>query len=69
MEEDIIKDCNNKLIELAKKNIIREQNGFVVSGCKVTINGILIHSLQNKDIFNKHQLVNINDYLNKAVYG
>lgn len=68
MKQKIIEDCNNAIINIAKKNVFKETNGYTTSVCEITYNSILLHCLQNNDIFNEQQLSNINSYLNKVTY-
>lgn len=65
MKEDIINKYNNLLININTNDVNKINYGFVDNNCDSILLSILIHCIENIDIFNDSQLSNIDEFLNK----
>lgn len=69
LKQNIINNYNNILFKLQVDDINREQAGFISTNCNSMLLSILIHCVENINIFNNSQLINISNFLNKLSYG
>lgn len=69
MKEDIIKTYNDLLINMKVNDINKINYGIIDNNCDSILFTIIIHCVENINIFNEQQLLNINNYLNKIIYG
>lgn len=68
-KQNIIDRYNSILIDIERRNIEATELGFINNGCSPILFSILIHCVENIEIFNKDQLININSFINKLSYG
>lgn len=69
LKDKIYNDYQNILFNIEESDIKKQELGFINNNCNSIILSILIHALQNIDIFTNEQLANINFMLNKITYG
>lgn len=62
MKEDIINKYNSLLININVNDINKINYGFVDNNCDSILLSILIHCIENIDIFNDDQLSNIYEF-------
>lgn len=68
--ETIIDDLTNKIINKNINEIDKKKLGFIQNNtCNLSIISILIHSVENAEIFNKSQENNIINIYNSIEYG
>ena len=68
--ETIIDDLTNKIITKNINEIDKKKLGFIQNNtCNLSIISILIHSVENAEIFNKSQENNIINIYNSIEYG
>lgn len=72
MEDDVKQELINKyniaISKLQQNNINTINMGFVITNCNIAIYSILIHCIENIELFTDVQLNNIQNYLNKLNY-
>ena len=72
MEDDVKQELINKyniaISKLQQNNINASNMGFVINDCNIAIYSILIHCIENIELFTDVQLNNIQNYLNKLNY-
>lgn len=68
INEDIINKHKEHLINIQKRNINALGLGIVVDNCNTMLYSILIHCIENINIFDKNQIININNFINKLNY-
>jgi len=67
--QSLINDYNILLSNIEQNNIKNLEYGFINNDCTPTLFSILIHCVQNINIFNNNQLNNISNFINKLSYG
>lgn len=68
-KQNIVDRYNSILIDIEQRNIDAIELGFINNDCSPILFSILIHCVENIEIFNKDQLININSFINKLSYG
>ena len=68
-KQNIVDRYNSILIDIERRNIDAIELGFINNDCFPVLFSILIHCVENIEIFNKDQLININSFINKLSYG
>ena len=68
-KQNIVDRYNSILIDIERRNIDAIELGFINNECSPILFSILIHCVENIEIFNKYQLININSFINKLSYG
>lgn len=68
-KQNIVDRYNSILIDIERRNIDAIELGFINNDCSPILFSILIHCVENIEIFNKDQLININSFINKLSYG
>lgn len=68
-KQNIVDRYNSILIDIERRNIDAIELGFINNDCSPILFSILIHCIENIEIFNKDQLININSFINKLSYG
>ena len=68
-KQNIVDRYNSILINIERQNIEATELGFINNSCSPILFSILIHCVENIEIFNKDQLININSFINKLSYG
>ena len=67
MISDEYKETLNKILD---SNIKKTKAGFnIKESCRDYIFPILVHCIENINVFNEEQLENINQISNKLIYG
>ena len=66
--QTLIDDYNMILVNMEKRNIDALEFGFVNDNCATMLFSILIHCMENIEIFNPTQLNNISNFINKLSY-
>ena len=69
IKQNIVDRYNSILIDIERRNIDTIELGFINNDCSPILFSILIHCVENIEIFNKDQLININSFINKLSYG
>lgn len=73
MEQSFIKeqvdDYQIELAEMFINDVEKIKLGFISDNCDTIIFSMLIHCLENIDIFNDNQIANITHYINTISYG
>lgn len=67
--KNIVNDYKVLLGTMQVNNIEAATFGFVNNNCDTMLFSILIHCMENIGIFNEDQVNNINNLINKIVYG
>lgn len=65
IRQELIDNYNKFMINLDKNNIDKQNLGFMINPCHSMLFSILIHCMENVDIFNKTQLNNITHFIDK----
>lgn len=68
VRQSIIDNYNIMLINMEKRNIDALELGFINDDCVPMLFSILIHCVENIEIFNPTQLNNISHFINKLSY-
>ena len=68
-KQNIVDRYNSILIDIERRNIDAIDLGFINNDCPPILFSILMHCVENIEIFNKDQLININSFINKLSYG
>ena len=68
-KQNIVDRYNSILIDIERRNIGAIELGFINNDCSPILFSILIHCVENIEIFNNDQLININSFINKLSYG
>lgn len=66
--QTIIDNYNLILVNMEKRNIDALELGFINDDCAPMLFSILIHCMENIEIFNPTQLNNISNFINKLSY-
>lgn len=69
IKEKLINNYKDILINVEKRNIDAIGFGFINNNCSSMLLPILIHCMENIEIFNIKQLNNISNFINKVTYG
>lgn len=69
LKQILFDNYNNILINIEKRNIDAIELGFIKSNCTPMLFSILIHCMENMELFNVTQLNNISNFINKLSYG
>ena len=69
IKQNIVDRYNSILIDIERRNIDAIELGFINNDCSPILFSILIHCVENIEIFNNDQLININSFINKLSYG
>ena len=69
LKQNLIDNYNNLLVKIQTDDINVLQYGFVSDNCSSMLLSILIHCIENIEIFNKAQLSNISNFITKLSYG
>ena len=68
VRQSIIDNYNIMLANMEKRNIDALELGFINDDCVPMLFSILIHCVENIEIFNPTQLNNISYFINKLSY-
>lgn len=68
LRQTLIDNYNSLLIDMQSNNIKRLELGFISDDCVPMLFSILIHCMENVEIFNTTQLNNISNFINKLSY-
>ena len=68
VRQSIIDNYNIMLANMEKRNIDAFEFGFINDDCVPMLFSILIHCVENIEIFNPTQLNNISHFINKLSY-
>lgn len=68
LRQTLIDNYNMILVNMEKRNIDIIELGFVNNDCSPALFSILIHCMENIEIFNTTQLNNISNFINKLSY-
>lgn len=66
--QTLIDNYNLILVNMEKRNIDALELGFINDDCAPMLFSILIHCMENIEIFNPTQLNNISNFINKLSY-
>ena len=66
--QTLIDNYNMILVNMEKRNIDALELGFINDDCAPMLLSILIHCMENIEIFNPIQLNNISNFINKLSY-
>lgn len=69
LRQSLIDKYNELLINIHAEDISKLQLGFIQDSCTASLFSILIHCVENIEIFNKTQLNNISNFITKLTYG
>lgn len=69
LKQKLVDKYSSILIDIEKQNIDAVELGFINNDCSSLLFSIIIHCVENIEIFNKNQLININSFINKFSYG
>lgn len=70
LKEKLLQEYRNTLVNINENDIKLMELGFIAdNNCNTMIFPILIHCMENLDIFNDEQLNNITLFINKLNYG
>lgn len=67
--QNLIDSYNLILVNIEKQNINALELGFVNDDCSSMLFSILIHCMENIEIFNPTQLNNLYSFINKLSYA
>lgn len=68
LKQTLINNYNMMLVNMEKRNIDALELGFINDNCAPMLFSILIHCIENIEIFNPTQLNNISNFINKLSY-
>lgn len=68
LRQTLIDDYNSLLVDMQSDNIKRLELGFISDDCVPILFSILIHCMENIEVFNSTQLNNISNFINKLSY-
>lgn len=68
IKQTLVDDYNDILANMEKQNIEAFQLGFVADDCTPMLFSILVHCMENIEIFNPTQLNNVSNFINKLSY-
>lgn len=68
LRQTLINDYNSLLADMQSDNIKRLELGFISDDCVPMLFSILIHCVENIEVFNSTQLNNISNFINKLSY-
>lgn len=68
LRQTLIDDYNSLLADMQSDNIKRLELGFISDDCVPMLFSILIHCMENIEVFNSTQLNNISNFINKLSY-
>lgn len=68
LRQTLIDDYNSLLADMQSDNIKRLEFGFISDDCIPMLFSILIHCMENIEVFNSTQLNNISNFINKLSY-
>lgn len=68
LRQTLIDNYNMILVNMEKRNIDALELGFIKDDCAPMLFSILIHCMENIEIFNPTQLNNISNFINKLSY-
>lgn len=66
---DLINSYKKTIIKIEEDSYYKFKLGFINNNCTPTVFGILVHCMENLDIFNETQLNNIQHFISKLQYG
>lgn len=69
LKDELVKDYNQLMINMSDKTIKQERLGYYTDTCNAMLLSILIHCMENIEIFDDEQTNNIRLYFNKINYG
>lgn len=70
LKEKLLQEYRNTLVNINENDIKLMELGFIADdNCNTMIFSVLIHCMENLDIFNDEQLNNITLFINKLNYG
>ena len=69
LKQDIIDEYNNILADKESNYINKIRLGYIEDNCNIMLLSMMIHCVENINIFNKKQLNNINHIINKVSNG
>ena len=68
LKQTLIDDYNSLLADMQSTNIKRLELGFIFDDCVPMLFSILVHCMENVEIFNATQLNNISNFINNLSY-
>lgn len=68
LRQTLIDDYNSLLADMQSDDIKRLELGFISDDCVPMLFSILIHCMENIEVFNSIQLNNISNFINKLSY-
>lgn len=68
IKQNLIDKYNDILANIEKRNIDAIELGFINNDCAPALFSILIHCMENIEIFNTTQLNNVSNFINKLSY-
>ena len=68
IKQNLIDKYNSILANIEKRNIDAIELGFINNDCTPALFSILIHCMENIEIFNTTQLNNVSNFINKLNY-
>lgn len=68
IKQELINKYNIAISKLQQNNINASNMGFVTTDCDIAIYSMLIHCIENIELFSDIQLNNVQNYLNKLNY-
>lgn len=68
LRQTLIDDYNGLLAYMQSDNIKKFELGFISDDCVPMLFSILIHCMENVEIFNDTQFNNISNFINKLSY-
>lgn len=69
LKQDIIDEYNNILADKESNYINKIRLGYIEDNCNIMLLSMMIHCVENINIFNKKQLNSINHIINKVSNG
>ena len=69
LKQDIIDKYNNILADKESNYINKIRLGYIEDNCNIMLLSMMIHCVENINIFNKKQLNSINHIINKVSNG
>lgn len=68
LRQTLTDDYKSLLADMQSDNIKRLELGFISDDCVPMLFSILIHCMENIEVFNSTQLNNISNFINKLSY-
>lgn len=68
-KQDEVDNLNVELAHLLKQEVQKLQFGFMTNNCETSLLSIIIHCVENVEIFTETQFNKLTHYTNKLLYG